>query len=168
MDKNYLLIGVITSAHGIKGAIKTRFFTDNPENIKKYSFVNSQKEAVKFKSLNFTDGTNAICTIAGIEDRTQAEKLKTTELFILKSELPKTEESEFYINDLIDCDVKNEEGKIIAKIKNVLNFGAGDILEIELIDNNQKKLLAFTKENFPTTDVEKNFLIINTKLLDLK
>ena len=75
--------------------------------------------------------------------------------------LDNLDEEEFYIEDLIGLNIKNKN-ETIGKVIQVMNHGAGDILEIKF-NNDATELFSFTKENFPSVDIKNKFLIINIK-----
>ena len=76
-------------------------------------------------------GTVVVARLKGVDDRSAAEALNGTELFIERATLPEElEEEEFYHADLVGMDVLDERGERIGKVSAVQNFGAGDILEI--------------------------------------
>jgi len=167
MNSKKILIGVITSPHGIKGAVKVKFFTDDFKNLLNYSFFDANNQKINFTNINFTDKSLAICFIDNVSNRNEAENLSKTQIYINRDSLPETYPGEFYIRDLVECEVKDEELNIIGKVKEVLNFGAGDIVEVEFTDKT-KKFISFNGENFPTVNIEKKFLIFKVKELDLK
>ena len=76
----------------------------------------------------------------------------------MRASLPKLEEDEFYIADLNHLPVLNQDHKEIGKIKNILNFGAGDIIEIEFL-NQTTELLPFNKKFFPL--ITKDYVVLN-------
>ena len=83
-------LGVIASAHGIRGQVKIRTFTSDPKNITAYGPL--QDASGKQFTLSVTGSTNdaLIATINGISDRNDAEALRNTELFIPREALPAT------------------------------------------------------------------------------
>ena len=64
----------------------------------------------------------------GIDNRTDAENLRGTELFINRADLPALKKGEHYITDLIGMKlITNDKRRVVY----VHNFGAGDILELD-------------------------------------
>lgn len=150
-------IGTIITAHGIKGAVKVRIFSDNIANVKNYNLTNAQGKKIKLTFTKILGEDMAICAVGGVVDRNEAEKLIGSKLFVLRSELPKPEEGEFYIADLIGLNVLDQNKQTLGTVSNVYNFGAGDIIELQS-SNNKKRLINFTKKDFPVVDVSKGFL----------
>lgn len=167
-DKDQLIcIATITSAHGIKGEVKIKSFTEDPFAIEQYSpiYTNNKQETLNI-SITGTKGDTLIAKIDGITTRNEAENLRNTNLYILRSILPKNNEGEFYHIDLIGLTVldtkKNEFGKIIF----IHNFGAGDIVEIKLKNSNKTELFTFNNETFPEIDLDKQTITIDPPEID--
>lgn len=126
-----VLLGVIQSAHGIRGQVMIKSFTEYPEDIAAYGALEDETGARTFE-IEVTSVTpkGVIATIEGVSDRTAAETLKGTPLYVSRDSLPPPEEDEYYHADLVGLSAIDKQGGPIGRIQNVLNFGAGDILEI--------------------------------------
>jgi 16S rRNA processing protein RimM len=101
-----------------------------------------------------------LAKIAGIEDRDAAEALKRTQLFVERDKLPPPDEDEFYHADLIGLRAELPDGTALGTVSAVLNFGAGDILEIAL-PSGKKPLLPFDRETVPEIDMAAGRLVID-------
>jgi 16S rRNA processing protein RimM len=149
MSKNekLILVGVVSGAHGIKGHVTVRSFTEQAENLVKLSLQNIEGEKITLKFSHHAK-RDLVCMMSGIKDRTAAEKARGIKLYTLRSNLPEAKEEEFYFADLIGLKVVNMHQEIIGKISGVHNFGAGDMIEISAPDK-KSELYPFTKELFP-------------------
>lgn len=141
-----ILIGIISSPHGIKGDCIVKSFTGT--DIDKLLILNNKGEDLKFTVIRKNSKGDFICRFNDIKTRTEIEKLKGYKLFCLKSTFPKLDEDEFYAEDLKGLNVVNTNLESIGIVLGTYNFGAGDIVEIKF---NQEKiaLFPFTKEFFP-------------------
>jgi len=91
--------------------------------------------------------------IEGISDRTEAEKLRGTKLWLDRAALPALEEEdEFYVEDLIGLKALTKDGADAGTIIAVDNFGAGTLLEIRP-PAGTPYYLPFTKKNVPSVDI---------------
>ncbi|ABY72439.1 ribosome maturation factor RimM [Rickettsia rickettsii] len=156
--ENLILVGVIKSCHGIKGHVMLKSFTDPATKILERNLVNESGANIYIKLISQNAKGELICTFNDIATRNEAEHLKGYKIFCLRASLPELEEDEFYIADLTHLPVLNQDHKEIGKIKNILNFGAGDIIEIEFSDQTTE-LLPFNKEFFPI--ITKDYVILN-------
>ncbi|ADE29871.1 ribosome maturation factor RimM [Rickettsia prowazekii] len=156
--KNLILIGVIKSCHGIQGHVILKSFTEPSTKILERTLVNESGANIRIKLISQNAKGELICTFNDIATRNEAENLKGYKIFCLRTSLPKLEEDEFYIADLNHLQILDQSNKEIGKIKNILNFGAGDIIEIEFLDKTTE-LLPFNKEFFPI--ITKDYVILN-------
>ncbi len=78
-----LLMGVIVGAKGIKGEVKIKSFTEDPEDIAAYGPLMdaSGKTTFNLKIVGLSKGL-PVARIKGISDRNAAEALKGTELYV--------------------------------------------------------------------------------------
>lgn len=152
---------MIAGAHGIRGQVRLRSFTDNPESIFDYQPLKDEAGERVFKLK--PAGINKdlfIAVIDGVKDRTQAEALRGTKLFFERQKLPKAKKGEYYEADLIGLAVQDDHGKTYGKILAVHNYGAGPFLEI----GSTKKdsfMLPFTNTCVPVVDMAAGAVAIN-------
>lgn len=155
-----ILVGVISSVHGIKGNVVIRSFTDPARNIENLPIIDQNYQKIRFKILKTKIDGSLICSIDKIEDRTAAEQLVKKSLYCFRSELPEiVTEDEFYIEDLKDLEVRDNKGNHLGKIINVANYGAGDIIEVQFTHEKTSVMLPFTKEYFP--EITDKYVVCN-------
>jgi 16S rRNA processing protein RimM len=150
-----ILLAVIVSAHGIQGAVKIKTFTQSPENIFAYGALQDEKKRqYSLKLLRVVSPSSLIATVKGVHNRTDAEALRGVNLYVERSQLPGLVDEEFYHNDLIGLMVQDLEEQEIGLVKSVLNFGAGDFLEIIGADGHLYTI-SFTREAVPRIHLPK-------------
>jgi 16S rRNA processing protein RimM len=88
-----------------------------------------------------------------VNDRSAAEALVNLDLHIRKADLPPAEEEEDYHSDLIGLAAHLESDELIGEVVNVLNFGAGDILEVRPSGGGDTLLYPFTRAVAPHVDL---------------
>ena len=157
----YICIAAIAGAFGVRGEIKLKTFTDKPESIMSYgSLLSIDGEILltpqSYKSLK--GGLALMCK--EIVTRDQAEALKSTKLYVKRNCLPKTEEDEFYLIDLIGMEVKTVDGKRMGSVVGTEDFGAGVLLEIKPKDS-VSFYQPFTKDAVPKIDIHLKRIVIN-------
>ncbi len=156
-----ICVGVITSVHGVKGYVKIRSFTDNPVDVTSFSKVFDEEGKVYKINLVFPKKDYLIAAIEGVSSRNQAEDLRNTKLYIKRSELPTPASGEFYHADLIGMEAFLNDGSKFGIVKNVVNFGAGDILEIYDITSEKVIYYPFRKQFVPMVDIIQKSITLN-------
>ncbi len=165
----WLVVGLITSCHGINGQVKVKSLSDFEERFIKPGIRWLQKESETPSKIKLTSGFKQpgketfIIKFQGISNRNHAEQLKKYKILVKSNELPELNKSEFHLLELINLQVKtleNEELKIIGKVIGLENE-KNNLLIIELLRSQKKVLIPFVKEIVPLIDIKNNFLIIN-------
>ena len=126
-----ILLGVITSAHGLKGQFKVKSFTDPPLNLVEYGSLTLSSGTIITPRLVGVNKGLLICKAKEIIGREQAEAVKNQELRIARKFLPPASDSEIYQADYLGFTVVDLDSKIIGSIIGFHNFGAGDLIEVK-------------------------------------
>lgn len=149
-----ILLGRISGAQGLKGEVVVQSFAAEPEDIAAYGPLADAEGQHRFTlSVVRVSDKGVIARIEGVADRTAAEKLRGTELWIERSRLPEAVDGEFYHADLIGLTAVAPDGNPIGVIVAVENFGAGDLLDIRLKGSMKTELVPFTDACVPEIDI---------------
>jgi 16S rRNA processing protein RimM len=155
-----VLLALVLSAHGLKGEVKLKIFTETPEAIKSYgALISGDGRQIEVSSLRAVKGGEALAQLKGFCDRSAAESLDGQYLYVPRSALPDPGEEEFYHADLIGLRAEDESGKVLGKIVGVQNFGAGDLIEIA-DEKGATRFVAFTPETVPLIDLESQRVVV--------
>lgn len=132
MDGNKkILVGKIVAFQGVRGDVRVQTYSENPTDFQKFKIQSSKFGPDDFKFIRVVPNSNVIIAhIHGFEDRTSAEVLRGTELFINRDTLPDTKAGEYYQADLIGFAVI-QDGNKVGIVAGFQNFGAGDIIETD-------------------------------------
>lgn len=158
MSKSFK-VGVISSAHGVRGQVKIHSFSENPEDLLRYGPLHDAKGKRTFiLTRHGAKATQLIASIEGLTDRNEAEKLKGTELYADAS-LQETAENQYAYDELTGLEARTTDGALYGHITDLYNYGAGDILELKLA-NGQTEMLPFTSAFFGDIYPEQGYLIV--------
>lgn len=159
--QNRILLGRILGPHGIRGDVVIETYTAEPRDIAGYGRLESEdgKRQFEIKVVRETP-KGLIARVAGIADRTAAEPLKGTRLFVDRARLPEAGEGEFYYADLVGLRVEDGEGHRLGEVVAVVNYGAGDLLEVRLDGARKTELVPFTETFVPLVDVENGRVVV--------
>ena len=159
-DRDWVCVAAVAGAHGVRGALRLRCFTERPEDVAGYGPVFDKDGARRFEFEVIGSARGGVLVRAqGIEDRDAAEALRGTELLVPRSALPELASDEFYCRDLEGMDVLRSDGSRLGVVRSVDNFGAGDLIEVEA-DDGQRLSLPFTREVVPSIDLGRGCLVI--------
>jgi len=132
--EKYLEIGEIINTHGVKGELKVMPLTDNQMRYKELNWVyvdiNGFLEKYDIESVKFFKQL-VILKLKEINDMDNAGKLKGHYLKIDRENAIKLPQDSYFICDLIDCEVFEENGNKLGVLKDVLKTGSNDVYVIE-------------------------------------
>ena len=144
MNKRVTL-GRITGAQGIRGEVKLQSFTSDPESIASYGPLDgSNGQQLTIRSVKPYKNM-LLARIEGVDDRNAAEALKGIELSIDRDRLPAPDEDEVYHADLVGLAAHDMAGKLVGEVVAVLDFGAGELLELKVPDQKSTVLVPFNR-----------------------
>jgi 16S rRNA processing protein RimM len=157
---DWVCVAAVATAHGIRGALKLRCFTERPEDAAAYGPVYDRhgKRLFALKVIGRSRG-GILVEAEGITDRNAAEALRGTELFVPRKALPELGPDEFYHTDLEGLAVLRPDGVRLGVVRTLANFGAGDIVEV-VADDGRTVALPFDQETVRTVDLEAGRLVV--------
>lgn len=160
-EKKLIHIGTFGKPQGLKGEIKLNILTSSLEVFKalREYFLNNQESILFFKSFRKV-GKNTIASLEGCKDRDAALSFKGKKIFTYKSNLPSIKNDEYYILDLVGCNVINIENLLLGNVVDIKNFGAGDLIEIK---NKDQKIfyIPMNKENLVDVNLSNKTITVN-------
>ena len=158
---NRVCVGVVAGAHGVRGAVKIKSFTANPEDVARYGPLEDESGERSF-TLRLTGAGKGVVIghLSGIADRNQAEAAHGLRLYLPRAALPPTEEDEYYHADLIGLDAVLTDGTAVGPVRAVHDFGAGDTLEITRSEG-PPLVVPFTRAAVPKIDLAAGRLVID-------
>lgn len=157
---DWVLLAVVAQPHGVSGRVKIKSFTDPLDDFARHpTLCDEAGNTVKLSLTGHAQGLPVV-SIEGVRDRNEAERWRGRRLGVARSSLPALEENHFYTDDLTGMDVLDETGAAFGRVRQVVNYGAGDLIEIAR-PSGRDELYAFTHANFPLVDVAARRLVIS-------
>jgi 16S rRNA processing protein RimM len=131
-----VVVGRIQAPYGIKGWVHIASFTDPRENIERYSpwrlaGAGGSREwrLVDVEQIR-PHKQGYVAKLAGIDDRNAAEVLKGTLIGVPESSLPPPAADEYYWRELIGSRVRNVDGAVLGRVRELIETGADDVLVV--------------------------------------
>lgn len=161
MSDRRVCLGVIAGAHGVKGLVKVKPFTETPQGLAAYGPLSDEPGGRRW-TVTFKGEQKGVALLAleGVADRNAAEALKGVRLYVERDRLPPADEDEVYHADLIGLAAETPGGKPLGRVLAVHNFGAGDLIEVGE-DKKRSQLYPFTREVVPELDLEGGRIVID-------
>lgn len=156
-----ICVGVIVGAHGVRGLVRLKSFTERPEDITAYGPLTDASGKRCFEVRITGRARDALLArIAGVSDRDQAAALSRTRLYVTRAALPEPEADEFYHADLIGLRAEAADGAVLGRVSAVHTFGGNDVLEIAP-EAGETILVPFTRQAVPTVDLAAGRVVVD-------
>jgi 16S rRNA processing protein RimM len=141
MTDKRVALAAVAGAHGVKGEVRLKLFSDSAASLASHKIVFVGDAERRLLSVR-EGGKTVVARFEGIGDRSAAEALRRQLVEVDRSALPPLEDGEYYHADLIGLPCVDREGQAVGTVASVENFGAGDLLEVEL-PNGRKSLIPY-------------------------
>lgn len=158
----YFVIGKIVNTQGIKGEIRVVPTTDDIERFRRLSEINvfkKENETIYNIESVRMHKKFVLLKLQGIDNMTEAEKLKNTEIRIHKDLAIPCEQDEYYIKDLYGIRVITDEGEDIGTIEDIIVTGANDVYLIK--NNTSEILIPAIKQCILKVDINENIMTVH-------
>ncbi|MFT9257792.1 MAG: ribosome maturation factor RimM [Acetobacter sp.] len=157
MSPDLILIGVVGKPHGVRGLVHVRSYAQDPQSLAQYETLlddQGRKWTLRWRG---ADGVAQLSDAQGrpVADRTHAQALVNTRLYVTREALPEPEEDEFYHADLIGMEAF-ENGLSLGRVLAVHDYGGGASLELP-----GGVLVPFTQACVPQVDLAQRVLSVH-------
>jgi 16S rRNA processing protein RimM len=157
---DFVEIGKIVAAHGIKGELRVYPNSDFPERFERQGRrwllrpQRSEPEEVELLGGYFQEGKGIyVVRLKGVGDRNAAEALCNSHLLIPADDRPKLGAGEFLVADLIGLPIYQQQTQeLVGTVTNVTTAG-NDLLEVKLADSDRVILIPFVNPIVPVVDL---------------
>jgi 16S rRNA processing protein RimM len=160
--KDKICIGKIIGVHGIKGEIKVKPLTDEPdryydlENI----YINKNEHTTEYIIEKVRmHKHNILLLLKEVKDRNIAELLINGDIYINENERIELKENEYFVTDLIGSSVYEKDDFKLGEIIDVIETGAVDVISIK--GAKKDYLIPFQKQYFSEIDINNNKIVVN-------
>jgi len=149
------VIAELGRPHGLRGQIGARLFGLTPDELLAIPQIllrrlDGAESVVHVRSARVQGGA-VILAIDELVDRTDAENARGAALVAEREHLPDPEHGEWYLVDLVGCEVVTEEGRSLGRLEEVMHFPANDVY---VVRGEQEILLPATDEVIRNVDVK--------------
>ena len=178
-----ICVGQFAGAHGVRGLVKLRSFTAEPEAIFTYAPLTDKEGERAFKITKNSASAQSrlrgaseagvpqssraktntkdlfIVAVEGVDDKEAADQLRGDRLYIPRDVLPTTGKNEYYEADLMGLSAVDEKGEDYGTVLGVFDYGAGIFLEIGT-SKKDSFMLPFKDAFVPKVDLDAGTMTI--------
>jgi 16S rRNA processing protein RimM len=166
----YLIIGEIVGAFGVRGELKLEMLSDHPERYARLKRVylgggpDGAKERHEFEVQGarlHTAKRQALMRLAGITSPEQADKLRGLLVQVPVNEAWPLEEGAYYEFQIIGLDVRTTAGRELGKVTTILYLSSNDVYTVKASDPTAKEyLIPAIKDVIKEINLEGGYILI--------
>ncbi len=150
--EDLVVLGRITSVHGVRGEVKIYSFTDPVDNLLDYcQWMLKRDGEVKRMELvsGRLQGKVLVAKLKGLDDREVARTFAGFDICVPREQLPDLNDGEFYWYQLVGLKVINLQGQLLGRIDHLLETGANDVMVVKPCPGSldeRERLLPYTEQ----------------------
>ncbi len=159
---DYIQVGKLLKAHGIKGEIKLLPFSGVPGDllgIADFELRQGHETRIVHAIKLRCQGRYLVAKFDGVDGRNVAESLVGCEVWLPKDVLPELAPDEFYWHEMEGVEVVTVEGRTLGRVTSLMATGAHDILVIK--GTGREYLIPVIKEIIVKFDEQNGVLVVD-------
>ncbi|PYC28338.1 ribosome maturation factor RimM [Aquipseudomonas alcaligenes] len=158
-DEDLVVLGKITSVHGVRGEVKIYSFTDPIDNLLDYPTWTLKRDG-EVKQVELVSGRLQgkvlVAKFKGLDDREVARTYAGFDICVPREQLPDLEDGEFYWHQLEGLKVIDLQGQLLGRIDHLLETGANDVMVVKPCAgslDDRERLLPYTEQCVQQVDL---------------
>ncbi len=160
-ELRYLAIGKVVRAHGVRGELSVTVLTEFPERfeVTEWIYLGDEYEAEPYRLEGYRwHKKNILLSLAGVTDRTTAERLKGQFVQVPLDEAMPLPPGTYYLHQLIGLEVVTPAGQPLGRVVDILETGANDVYVVA--GDDREMLLPAIPEVVQAVDIEKGQMVV--------
>lgn len=142
-NQTHLEVGIIARPHGIRGELKVRMHFEESDALDEVDAVILEPErgvAQRYEVESVRGNAKGpILALREVVGREAADALRNAKIWVERSAVPPLEPGEYYLVDLVGCEVKLE-GQVYGKVIRVRPDPSVDTMVVVLSDGDEAEL----------------------------
>ena len=158
MKDDLLEIGKIVNTHGIRGEVKIQPWCDEPELFDELEYLFIEGEKYNIVRTRFHK-TCQIVQLENVNNIDDAERFKNKIVYINRDalELP---EGRYYIADIEGLTVKEQNGRILGVVDEIIKTGSNDVYSLKDTFNKKPVLIPVIEGVVLETNIDGGYIVV--------
>lgn len=150
--EDLIVLGKITSVHGVRGEVKIYSFTDPIDNLLDYNPWTLKRDG-EVKQVELVSGRLQgkvlVAKLKGLDDREVARTFAGFDICVPRALLPDLDDGEFYWHQLEGLKVIDLQGQLLGRLDHLLETGSNDVMVVKPCPgslDDRERLLPYTEQ----------------------
>ncbi|MCL7929328.1 ribosome maturation factor RimM [Halomonas llamarensis] len=168
LDDTHVVLGKLTSPHGVKGWLKVYAYTSPIDSIFDYpewSVRKGENLTCYTVAQGRRQGKGLVVQLEGVNDRDAAEILANADILMPKEALPALSDDEYYWHELEGLSVLTQVGERLGQVSYLFETGANDVMVVhgdnEAIDKRERLLPFLPGDVIIDVDIKAKRMVVN-------
>jgi 16S rRNA processing protein RimM len=132
----WVALAEVTRPHGVRGEVRLRLYNSDSELLPSQREVllrhrTGGEKTVRVESMRGADAGHLIAKFRGVDDRDQADLMRSAEVCIPRDAFPPLEEGEFYVCDVIGARVVGPGGEL-GQVEDLVSYPSADAFVVKI------------------------------------
>ncbi|GAD62216.1 ribosome maturation factor RimM [Aquipseudomonas alcaligenes] len=157
--EDLIVLGKITSVHGVRGEVKIYSFTDPIDNLLDYTAWTLKRDG-EVKQVELVSGRLQgkvlVAKLKGLDDREVARTFAGFDICVPRALLPDLDDGEYYWHQLEGLKVIDLQGQLLGRIDHLLETGSNDVMVVKPCPgslDDRERLLPYTEQCVQQVDL---------------
>ena len=157
--EDLIVLGKITSVHGVRGEVKIYSFTDPIDNLLGYPAWTLKRDG-EVKQVELVSGRLQgkilVAKLKGLDDREVARTFAGFDICVPRALLPDLDDGEYYWHQLEGLKVIDLQGQVLGRLDHLLETGSNDVMVVKPCPgslDDRERLLPYTEQCVQKVDL---------------
>lgn len=158
MENTLIEIGKIVNTHGIKGEVKVQPWCDDPAMFDEFDALIIDNKPYNVLKNRFHKNCE-IVQFEGINNIDDAELLRNKVVYVNRDEI-KVPEGRHFISDIIGLLVKEESGRVLGIVDDIIKTGSNDVYILKDTFNKKQILIPVIDQVVKEINIEQGYILV--------
>ena len=157
--EDLIVLGKITSVHGVRGEVKIYSFTDPIDNLLGYPAWTLKRDG-EVRQVELVSGRLQgkilVAKLKGLDDREVARTFAGFDICVSRALLPDLDDGEYYWHQLEGLKVIDLQGQLLGRLDHLLETGSNDVMVVKPCPgslDDRERLLPYTEQCVQKVDL---------------
>jgi len=147
-------VGTVLKTVGLKGEIKVRPLTDNPERFEPGGRIWFEGEPHPYVIETVRPHKEClVISLEGVGSIEDVERFRDRDMYVPEGEVPPLPEGEYYHYQILGLPVYTHSGRLVGKVTDIMTAGEKDVYEVT-DSGGREYMIPVTHESVDVIDVE--------------
>lgn len=162
-DAKLVAVGRLGRAHGVRGEVRLDPLGGLPRGLEGYTrFYLGDRNGSRIVALESwrPSGRHLLVKLDGVDTPEAVRAVSGATLYVVRAEMPPLEPGEYYHVDLLGCAVRDEEGRDLGSVVDVLATVSYDLLVVD--SGGREWMVPVVDQHVPTLDLERRVIVVRS------